>query len=103
MNSAKTVIEKLLHVLDVEREAIRKLDGASVGRASAQKEELAAELSRASADDLRELKSELNTLRSELRRNGVLLAHARGCINEVLDMMSPSRGGPRRGTLRAQV
>lgn len=103
MSSAKETVSALLVILEEERTAIRKLDGASVGRAAAAKEALVAKLGAAGPEDLTAVAGDLALLRAELRRNGILLAHARSCINQVIEMTAPRLGGARPGSLRARV
>ena len=103
MSTAKESIHALLAVLEQERAAIRTLDGAAVGRAASAKEELVKQLTACTAEDLASAATDLPLLRAELRRNGVLLAHARSCINEVIELSAPRLGGARRGQLRARL
>lgn len=76
---AKQVIDDLLEVLVVERQAIRTLDGAAVADAAKAKELFAEQIA---SVDVSGFRDELAVLRSELRRNGILLAHARTCLRE---------------------
>lgn len=103
MSTAKKSVETLLAVLEEERAAIRTVDGAAVGRAATAKEQLVKELATCTPEDLASVATELPLLRAELRRNGILLAHARSCINEVIELTAPRLGGTRRGQLRARV
>lgn len=103
MSSAKETVAALLAVLAEERAAIRQLDGAAVGRAAAAKETLMQALSAVGPEDLTTVAGDLPLLRAELRRNGILLAHARSCINQVIEMTAPRLGGARPGNLRARV
>jgi hypothetical protein len=98
------MVLSLLALLDEERGAIRKLDGKTVARAAAAKEALVETLGSCPPDELRELEPELPRLRAELRRNGVLLAHARSCLTEAVELRT-ARGsdGRPRGLLRARV
>jgi len=100
---AKETVGALLAILEAERSAIRQLDGAAVGRAAAAKEELVKKLSAHGPEDLAQIASDLPLLRAELRRNGILLAHARSCLNQVIEMTAPRLGGARPGSLRARV
>lgn len=103
MSTAKETVQALLAILEEERVAIRKLDGASVDRAAAAKEKLVGALTSTPAADLSTVAGDLPLLRAELRRNGILLAHARSCLNEVITMTAPGAAGGRRGALRARV
>ena len=102
MTTAKETVRTLLAILEEERAAIRTLDGAAVDRAAAAKERLVGTLTSSDTEDLTSIASDLPLLRAELRRNGILLAHARSCLNEVVTMATPRIGG-RRGALRARV
>lgn len=101
MSTARETVDALLAVLADERVAIRRVDAAGVMDATRKKEELAKVLGAMSLADLAAVSSELPALRAELRRNGVLLAHARSCVSQVLEFVSPR--GARSGVLRARV
>ncbi len=103
MTSARETVDALLDVLAEERAAIRRVDATAVADAARQKERLAKVLGTLSLAELGTVSGDFPTLRAELRRNGILLAHARSCINEVLEIVAPRLGGARRGTLRARV
>ena len=45
----------------------------------------------------------IKQLRSELRRNGVLLAQARSCLQHAVDLLHPRKGNTRQGTLRTSM
>lgn len=102
MSTAKETVVGLLAILAEERTAIRKLDGAAVDRAAAAKEQLVGALTSYTTEELSTVAADLPLLRAELRRNGILLAHARSCLNEVVAMTTPRIGG-RRSALRARV
>lgn len=103
MSTARETVDELLAVLVEERAAIRKVDTSAVADAASRKELLAKALGAMSLDDIATVSVDLPRLRAELRRNGILLAHARSCIAEILDIKAPRAGGARRGTLRARV
>jgi hypothetical protein len=88
---ARATIDELLAVLAEERASIRTLDGAAAERAATAKEALARRLASFTMTDLAPHATVLMTLRGELRRNGVLLAHARSCLREAMNLAS----GPR--------
>ena len=90
-------------VLAEERAAIRRLDTSAIAKAARETEVLATRMSSASADHLALAKAELATLRADLRRNGILLAHARACVARALDVAAPRQSDGRRGRLRARV
>jgi hypothetical protein len=92
--TGKAAVQALLEVLAEERKAIRTLDGAAVEQAATKKEELVGELREMTATELLEEARNLALLRAELRRNSILLAHARACLKEATDVRrnaEPSR------------
>jgi hypothetical protein len=103
VSTAREIVDELLAVLGEERAAIRRVDTAKLSAAAQTKERLAKELSQLSLEDLAVVSTDLPVLRAELRRNGVLLAHARSCVAELLEIAAPKQGGARRGMLRARV
>lgn len=104
MSRAREVVQALLAVLDEERTAIRLLDGPAVAEAAAAKAKLATELSALAETDLVDVRDDVPRLRAELRRNGTLLAHARSCLRDVLEVAKAQRGLPRTGPqLRARL
>lgn len=103
MSTAREIVDALLELLAEERAAIRRVDTRAVADAARTKERLAKELGAISLTELATVSTDLPLLRAELRRNGVLLAHARSCVAELLDIAAPKQGGARRGTLRARV
>ncbi len=103
MSTARETVDALLAVLAEERAAIRRVDTSAVALSAAAKERLAKELGAISLTELATVSNDLPLLRAELRRNGVLLAHARSCVAELLEIAAPRQGGARRGSLRARV
>lgn len=103
MSVARETVDALLAVLVEERAAIRRVDTTAVAAAAQAKERLAKTLAAISLADLTTVSTDLPQLRAELRRNGVLLAHARSVVAELLDIAAPKAGGARRGALRARV
>jgi len=99
----RELVDALSKVLESERAAIRKLDTEGVRAAATQKETLAKALGELTPADLATVAGSLPSLRAELRRNGVLLAHARKCVDDVLDLARPREGNVRRGSLRAAL
>lgn len=89
--SAHAAAEELRALLVEERLAIRKLDSAAVAAAADRKQRLLDELSACAANDHATVVAELGALVPELRRNGVLLAHARDCLR---DAIAAARGDP---------
>lgn len=76
-------LRDILAALAAEREAIKKLDGAGVERAALAKEQFAKAVV---TIDVAAHRADLAIVASELRRNGVLLAHARSCLREVVNL-----------------
>ncbi len=99
----KQAIDALFVVLEEERAALRTVDGAAVEKAATRKAELAKTLEAASVPELAPHADSLGRLRAELRRNGVLLAHARACLVQAVELLHPKQGGARRGTLRTSM
>lgn len=102
MSTPAETVATLLGVLAEERDAIRRLDALAVTAASRKKEALAQVLTSLTTADLLPIASDIMLLRAELRRNGVLLAHARACLKEVSEIAA-ARGGKPRGALRATL
>jgi hypothetical protein len=90
--TADQVLDRLDALLEDERQALRKLDSAAVSAYADEKLALVQAL-----QELRyaHLAPRLQHLGEGLRRNAVLLAHARDCLQEVL---SDFPGVPRRPT-----
>jgi hypothetical protein len=103
VNQVSETIAALMAVLAEEREAIRQLDTSAIVKAAGAKETLAKRMSAMSPEQLRPAAADLMTLRAELRRNGVLLAHARACVGRAIDVIAPRESNGRRGRLRARV
>ncbi len=76
-------LRDILAALAAEREAIKKLDGAGVEKAAIAKERFAAACA---SIDVEANRGDLAIVAAELRRNGVLLAHARSCLREVTNL-----------------
>lgn len=103
MNLAQETIAALLTVLAEERAAIRRLDTRAIVKTASDKEALAMRMSSMSPEHLTLAAAEMTTLRAELRRNGILLAHARACVTRALDVVAPRQSSGRRGRLRARL
>ncbi len=103
MTVARETVDALLALLVEERAAIRRVDTTAVALAARTKEQLAKTLGAISSAELVTVSADFPQLRAELRRNGVLLAHARSCVAELFDIAAPKAGGARRGALRARV
>lgn len=84
-----SLLEDLRAVLATERDAIRRLDSSAIVAAQETKEALLARVVDASDDDKPALCMALGTLREDLKRNLVLLAHARDFVREAIDNGRP--------------
>lgn len=89
--TAHAAADELRALLSEERLAIRKLDSAAVAAAAERKQQLLEVLTACAVDDRATVLSELGALVPELRRNGVLLAHARDFLR---DAIAAARGDP---------
>lgn len=83
------ILDAMDAVLTGEREALRRLDGAAVARAAAEKERLLGALRAADLAARSDLAPRWQALRAGLQRNLVLLAHARDCLDDVLATAAP--------------
>ena len=80
----RSILDRLTAVLEEERAAIRRLDGAGVEAAAAEKATLAQRLAALSPGQRTQLAPSLRALAEQLRNNGVLLVHARGILRDIL-------------------
>ncbi len=103
MSTASEAIAALFLVLEEERAAIRRIDARAVEEAARRKEAIAAQLAEHAPADLAGHIPSITQLRAELRRNGILLAHARSCLQQAVDLLHPRRGDGRSGTLRTSM
>jgi len=79
------IVQKLDRLLEEERAAIRALDGASLDRTAREKESLAEALRASPRADLLRQAPAVKRLSTSLRRNAVLLVHARDALRDVLE------------------
>jgi hypothetical protein len=86
---AQSALDRLDQVLERERDAIRRLDGAGVDAAAAEKVDLVRIVAALDASERARLAPRIRALLVQLRHNGVLLAHARSILLDVLRV----RGG----------
>lgn len=77
-------LARLEALLREERAAITAMDAVAVEAAAFEKERLFAVLARTDGSERRAHAVRLRAVVAELRRNGVLLAHARDCLRDVL-------------------
>ena len=71
-------------LLEEERAAIRALDGPALERTAREKESLAEALRASSREELATRSDSLAKISASLRRNAVLLAHARDSLRDVI-------------------
>jgi hypothetical protein len=81
-DSFQALADRLSVVLAEEREALRRVDAARVLSAASEKERLVQAMVEASPSEADAPR--LQQVRDELRRNGVLLAHARDCLRDAI-------------------
>ncbi len=89
--TADDVARALRSALETERDAIRRLDVAAVEEASKTKEEILAAIRATPPSERAGLMNALAPLRSDLRRNLVLLAHARDSLRGALESARKTR------------
>lgn len=94
MITADQLVSEMRAVLSAEREAIRTLDSEAVSELARQKESLLAHVTGASEQERPALLQGLALVREELKRNLVLLAHARDCVREAITRLAPRGGQP---------
>jgi hypothetical protein len=92
MMTPEELCSSLRDLLVEERVAIRALDSAEVERASHAKEALLAELVAKEPSERAAYLEKIEPLRDELKRNLILLAHARDCMREVVTNVQ-TKGG----------
>jgi hypothetical protein len=78
------ILDRLDAVLENERSAIRRLDGSGVDAAAAEKASLVDRLMALTPELRKALTPRLASFVEQLRRNGVLLVHARGILRDIL-------------------
>ncbi len=98
--SLETSLSELEELLIAERKAIRACDVDAVLAAAERKEALFEEI-KAASGSLHLHRARFVSISAELRRNGVLLAHARDCTRDVLSLASNAgrHDAPRVGRL----
>ena len=89
--TAEELLTTMRAALASERDAIRRLDVEAVNEAAATKEKILGALSDAPAPERPALVEALAELKVELRRNLVLLAHARDYLREAVELFGKSR------------
>ncbi|MBX3220515.1 MAG: hypothetical protein KF795_08360 [Labilithrix sp.] len=91
--TAEELLRTMRDALASEREAIRRLDGRAVTEAASAKEKILAGVNAAPASERPALLAALRELRIELRRNLLLLAHARDSLREAIELCHPTGRG----------
>ena len=89
-------LTRIRAVLAAERMAIRTLDAKTVEEAAQVKADLLAELTgtKTTDEDKKALHEALAQVREELKRNLVLLAHARDTVREAINRAQPKGTSP---------
>ena len=82
--SSQEFLAAMKVVLAEERQALRRLDAHAVTQASARKEELLKSVMNLPASERESLVAALAEVKVELRRNLVLLAHARDYLRDAI-------------------
>ena len=83
--SPADLLRELRSVLESERDAIRRLDSARITEASRRKETLVAIVAGAVEPERTPLLHALAEVRGDLKRNLVLLAHARDFVRDAVE------------------
>lgn len=94
------LVAEMRRLLAEERDAIRRLDAQKVESVARAKEALLASLRSTQPTDREAAAQALGELRAELRRNLVLLAHARDCMRDAISHVRPTSGGSGRVCIR---
>lgn len=89
--TADELLTQMRGALESERSAIRRLDAKAVIDASVTKEKILQAVQDAPPADRPALVSALGELKTELRRNLVLLAHARDYLREAVELLDRGR------------
>ncbi len=101
---ARTILDRLDQLLEEERAAVRSLDGARVRAAAEEKLALVRALAAVDQAERAKLAQRMKDVVAQLRRNGVLIVHARGIVGEILRVrviaMSPAK---RLGSVAAPI
>ncbi len=97
--TADELLQSMRSALEDERAAIRRLDAQAVTQASVRKERILERVRDAPASERPQMIAALKELKTELRRNLVLLAHARDCLRQAIEYCGPTG----RGRLEAKL
>ena len=94
---ADAILDRLEQVLEEEREAIRRLDGPKVEALAKEKEEGVGALAGLDVSERRKVVQRLQALKGDLRRNGILLDHAKRILADILRAKRAELGFSRPG------
>jgi hypothetical protein len=93
--TAEELLRSMRAALEEERDGIRRLDSEAVTRANGAKEKILAQMRNAPPSERAALVSALRELKGELRRNLVLLAHARDYLRDAVALCTSPGKRPR--------
>lgn len=96
METPESIFDRFEVILEEERAALRSLDGTRVDAIADEKTALLQDLQSHGLIGRADMAPRLRRLSSSLRRNAVLLAHARDCLRDVLSVI---HGAPGVGSL----
>ena len=94
------LIQTMREVLEQERDGIRRLDASAVTKATERKEAVMKTILDTTNTERAPLIAALGELRNDLRRNLVLLAHARDYLRDAVTLCKMPGG---RGRLEAKL
>ncbi len=88
--NAHESIERLEQLLVHERDAIRRVDGSTVEALADEKVTLLNGMDRETLRADSSLTARFRKVSTELRNNAVILAHARNCLRDVVQLRTPA-------------
>jgi flagellar biosynthesis/type III secretory pathway chaperone len=86
--SCETTLDQIDRLIDDEREAIRSIDVDRLDEFAARKLTLMGQLSDRGLTERPDLAARFRETINQLRNNGVLLAHARNCVRDVIQIVA---------------
>jgi hypothetical protein len=93
--TADELLVTMRAALQAEREAIRRFDARAVTEATRTKEDIIQKMMASPPADRVKLIAALGELKVDLRRNLLLLAHARDYLRDAIELCSKPAGRPR--------